>query len=260
LVLGSAGVEARELRVCGDPNNLPFSNRKLQGFENKIAAMLAKDLHRKVNYTWMPQRRNFFRRTLLAKACDVVMGVPANFEMVATTKPYYRSTYAFVSARAKKLRIASFDDPTLRQLKIGLHAVGAEGANTPPAHALAKRGIVHNVVGFRMWEEGSVANPPSKIIDAVAHGDIDLAIVWGPFAGYFAQQHQGQLDVSPVLQDNRINVPFSYDISLGVRKDDAEFKRELESVLERRRGDILIVLKQYHIPLVETGHLVTAEQ
>ena len=182
----SSGVVAagpRELRVCGDPDNLPFSNRRQQGFENKIAQLIAKELHATVRYTWMPQRRGFIRRTLTAGTCDVVMGVPGNYDMVLATRPYYRSSYVFVYPKSRHLQLRSFDDPVLRELRIGLHEVGEDGANQPPAHALARRGIVRNIVGYTMWDVDSVANPPGKVIDAVAEGEVDAAIVWGPFGG-----------------------------------------------------------------------------
>jgi len=250
--LQATAAAGRELRVCGDPNNLPFSNRKLEGFENKIAALIARDLHASVRYAWMPQRRGFFRRTLQAKECDVVMGVPARLERVASTRPYYRSTYVFVSDHKKGLKIKSFDDPILKQLKIGIHTIGADGANTPPAHALAKRGIIGNVTGFPMWDIGSVKNPPGTIVDAVVKGDIDLAIIWGPFGGYFAKKHNGSLDVVPVPESSAaISIPVSYDMSIGVRKGDDTLKDEIQTVLDRRRREIHDILADYRVPLVE---------
>jgi ABC-type amino acid transport substrate-binding protein len=126
------------LRVCADPNNLPFSNERGEGFENKLAEMLAADLGAELRYTWWAQRRGFFRNTLRAGSCDVVLGVPAGFELALTTSPYYRSTYAFVSRKDRHLGVRSFDDEALRRLKVGVQLVGDDGANTPPAHALAR--------------------------------------------------------------------------------------------------------------------------
>ncbi len=135
------------LRVCADPNNLPFSNEKREGFENKIAALLGRELNLPVRYTWWAQRRGFFRNTLRAGLCDVVIGVPESFELAATTAPYYRSTYVFVSQRKRELNIKSLDDEQLKNLKIGVQIIGDDGANAPPAHALAARGITKRVVG-----------------------------------------------------------------------------------------------------------------
>src|SRR5512144_2991888 len=124
-----------ELRVCADPNNLPFSNDKQQGFENAVAELVAADLHRRVTYTWLPQRRGFARNTLNAHKCDVIMGVPSSYELAMPTRPYYRSTYVFVSRRDRHVTIHSFDDPQLRRLRVGVHFLGT------PTEALAKRNI-----------------------------------------------------------------------------------------------------------------------
>jgi mxaJ protein len=253
-ILGSAGnaaAQSRDLRVCADPNNLPFSNQRLEGFENKVAQLIADDLHATVIYTWHPQRRGFIRRTLTAKTCDVVIGVPSAYDMVLATRPYYRSTYVFVYARNRNLQLRSFDDPVLGHLKIGLDEITEDGANTPPALALARRGIVGNIVGFKMWDVESVENPQGKIIDAVAAGDIDVAIVWGPFGGYFARRHSAELEVVPVASTADLPVfPFVYDISMGVRQGEEALKQELESVLDRRQGDIQRILEGYGVPLV----------
>ena len=244
----------RELRVCGDPDNLPFSNRRQRGIEHKIAQLIAKELHATVRYTWMPQRRGFIRRTLKAGSCDVVMGVPVNYDMVLSTKPYYRSSYVFVYPKSRQLQLRSFDDPVLRELRIGLHEMGEDGANQPPAHALARRGIVGNIVGYTMWDVDSVANPPGKVIDAVADGAVDAAIVWGPFGGYFAQRQKVALEVVPVEADaGAPQIPFVYDIAMGVRPGEDALKRELEGVLDRRRLDIQHILQQFGVPLIG-GH------
>src|SRR5215471_2701274 len=135
----------KQFRVCADPNNLPYSNQKLEGFENKLADLLAKELGQEVTYTWWPQRRGFIRSTLNAGRCDVIMGIPVDVDTVLTTKPYYRSAYAFVSPKAANYNISSFDDPQLQSLKIGVHLVGDDYANSPPAHILSDKGIVKNV-------------------------------------------------------------------------------------------------------------------
>jgi len=246
-----ATAESRELRVCADPNNLPFSNRRLEGFENKIADLIANDMNATVKYSWMPQRRGFVRRTLKAGECDLVMDVPAGFEMVLATKPYYRSTYVFVYRRDSKLNLRSFDDPVLRDLKIGLHMAFDDGANQPPAHALAKRGIVKNVVGFRMFDVDSIENPPGRIVDAVAEREIDVAVVWGPFGGYYARRQSVPLTVTPVSPAiDPPGLPFVYDIAMGVRRGQEAFKSEVEGVLDRRHADIQKILEDYGIPLV----------
>ena len=245
---------ARVLRVCADPANLPFSNEHLEGFENRIADLIAKDLNAAVEYRWMPQRRGFIRLTLKAGECDLVMGVPSEYDLVLATKPYYRSTYVFVTATSRHLQLRSFDDPVLRELRIGIHASTEDGANQPPAHALARRGITANIVGFKMFDEESVVNPQGRVIDAVANGDIDVAIVWGPFGGYFAKRQKVDLEVVPVSPAlDRPALPFTFDISMGVRQGEDAFKSELEGILDRRRNDIKKILDEYGIPIVEVA-------
>ena len=243
------------LRVCSDPNNLPFSNDRGEGFENKIAEVLAHDLGDRVEYTWWAQRRGFFRNTLKAGACDVVMGVPSGFEMALTTKPYYRSSYVFLSRKDRHLNLSSFDDPQLKKLRIGVQIIGDDQTNAPPAHALTRRNIVDNVKGFTLYGDYSQPNPPARIVDAVAKGDIDLAIVWGPLAGYFAKQSHVPLEVVPVTpQIDQPFLPFVFDISMGVRRGDQELRDQLEQVLEQRRADIDRILEDYKVPRVEGGN------
>jgi mxaJ protein len=176
--------ETGTLRVCADPNNLPFSNAREQGFENRIMRLIAAELGAEVKYTWRAQRRGFIRNGLNAGLCDVVAGVPADYEPTLTTRPYYRSSYVMVSR--PDLHLASLDDPALRELRIGVQMIGDDFANTPPAHALSQRGIVGNVVGFMVYGDYAEANPSAAIVRAVAANDLDLALVWGPLAGYLA--------------------------------------------------------------------------
>jgi mxaJ protein len=247
-----AAEPARELAVCADPSNLPFSNDKEEGYENRIASLLAADLHADVRYTWNMERRGFLRRTLLAGRCDVVMGVPAGLPRVLTTAPYYTSTYVFVTQQGRHLDLHALDDPALQQLRIGLHALGAEGANTPPAAALARRGMSAHVVGFPMWGNEDEASPPARIVDAVAAGDIDTAIVWGPFAGYFAQRHAPRLQVTAVAPDAQWpELAFSYGMAIGVRSGDAALRDELQQALTRHAADIAAILSSYGVPLVD---------
>jgi mxaJ protein len=237
------------LKVCADPNNLPFSNRRGEGFENKIAELVARDLGARVEYTWWAQRRGFFRNTLKSGACDMVVGLPSGSEMALTTTPYYRSTYVFVSREKSKLGITSFDDPKLRGLKIGVQMIGDDFANTPPAHALAARGIVENVAGYTVYGDYAEENPPARIVDEVAQGKIDLAVVWGPLAGYFARRQKVSLAIIPVSpQFDRPFLPFVYDISMGVRRGDQELRDALEQIMERRRTEIDKILDDYGVP------------
>ena len=240
------------LRVCADPNNLPFSNQRGEGFENKIAELLAQDLGERVEYTWWAQRRGFFRNTLKAGACDVVIGVPAGFEMALTTKPYYRSTYVFLSRKDRHLNVSSFDDPLLKKVRIGVQIIGDDYSNAPPAHALTRRNIVQNVKGYTLYGDYSQHDPPARIVDAVENGDVDLAIVWGPLAGYFAKQSRVPLEVVPVSpQIDQPFLPFVFDISMGVRRGDQDLRDQVEQILERRRGEIDRILEDYRVPRVD---------
>jgi mxaJ protein len=247
---------ARELRVCADPNNLPYSNRKLEGFENRLAEMVARDLHASLRYTWWPQHRGFLRNTLKAGTCDVVMGLPSSVELAATTRPYYRSTYVFVYRQDRGIAVRSFDDPVLRKLKIGVQMVGDDGYNSPPAHALANRGIIDNIAGYSVYGDYSQPNPPARIVEAVARGDVDLAVVWGPLAGYFAPRQRAPLELVAVSpQIDRPFLPFVFDMSMGVRRGDDKLRAELESFIERRQPEIDALLDRYGIPrLGSPGH------
>jgi mxaJ protein len=236
-------------RVCADPNNLPFSNGHRQGFENRLAEMIAADAGTSVSYTWWPQRRGFVRNTLDADACDVIMGVPAGLERVETTRPYYRSTYVFVAPSHRHLGLRSFDDPQLRRLKIGVQMIGDDFANTPPAHALSARGYVQNIVGYSVLGNYSQPNPPARIVEAVARGDIDAAVVWGPLAGYFAARQRIPLDVTPVSPEaDSSERRFVFDISMAVRRGDDARRASLDAFIARHEVAIERLLDQYDLP------------
>lgn len=242
------------LRVCADPNNLPFSNRRLEGFENKIAELLARELGATVEYTWRAQRRGFIRETLRAGACDVVIGMPSSLELALTTTPYYRSTYAFVYRKDRGLNVRSFDDPALRDVRIGVQMIGDDFANTPPAHALATRRIVSNVKGYSVYGDYAQENPPARIIEAVAKGEVDVAVAWGPLAGYFAKRQRVPLEVVPVSpQIDLPFLPFVYDISMGVRRGDDAFRDQLDEILTRNSREIEGILDEYGVPRVGAG-------
>ncbi|CAA9295190.1 MAG: Bll6196 protein, partial [uncultured Gemmatimonadetes bacterium] len=202
-----------------------------------------------LEYVWRPQRRGFIRNTLRAGECDLVLGVPTSLELVAATRPYYRSTYVFVYRKDAKFDVRSFDDPVLHELKIGVHLVGDDGANTPPAHALSSRGVVGNLRGYMLYGDYAQPNPPARILDAVASGEIDLAIVWGPLAGYFAPKLNVPMEIVPVTPQVDVPfLPFVYDISMGVRREDTALKAEVDSILDLRRGEVNAILDEYGVP------------
>lgn len=248
---GATSQPEPSLRVCADPNNLPFSDSNGAGFENRLASLVAVEMKARVAYTWWAQRRGFVRNTLNTRQCDVVMGVPAGFELTAVTQPYYRSSYVFVSRRDRGLHVRSLDDPVLRRLTVGVQLVGDDYANAPPAHALARRGIVQNVRGFSVQGNYRQGSPPARIIDAVAAGDVDIAIAWGPLAGYYATRETVPLTVVPVSpQMDAPALPLAFEISMGVRRGDKALRDTLNAILTRRRASIDSLLITYGVPLV----------
>jgi mxaJ protein len=245
-------VQARELRVCADPNNLPFSHRDGSGFENRIVELIARDLGASVRYTWWAQRRGMLRNTLNAGECDIVPGTASNLEGVATTRPYYRSSYVFVARRdGPWANVSSLDDPRLPRATIGVQLIGDDGANPPPAHALARRGMQANVRGYTVYGDYGSAVPQSPIFDALARGDIDLAVAWGPTAGWFAKQANVPLALTPVTPWlDGPQWPMAFDISMAVRKEDRELRRELDRALERNAREIARILDEAGVPRV----------
>ncbi len=250
-VVPPTDLKAPVLRVCADPNNLPFSNGRREGFENKLAELVAADLGKRVAYAWWPQRRGFVRETLNAGRCDVIIGVPSGYELTLTTRPYYRSTYVFVSRRDRALHIRSLNDPRLRALKIGVHSGGGSDTASPAARALARRGIVANVHSFSIFGDYSKPSPPADLVRNVVDGKVDVAIGWGPLVGYFARHSPVPLDVVQVSP--QVDVPFTpfvFDLAMGVRRNDTALRALLDQVIERRQADIDRLLERYGVPLL----------
>lgn len=238
--------QAKELRVCGDPNNMPFSNEKLEGVENKIAEVVAKDLGETVTYFWWPHQRGVVKRVLNAKHCDVMLGIPKGYDLVTWTKPYYRTGYVMVYRKDRKLKLRSLDDPALKTLKIGVQV------NTPPHEALGRRGIADNVVGYQLMFDSNFhpEENPGKVVEDVVAGSVDVAMVWGPIAGYFVKKKGAPLEVVPIDDPSDPGARFAFDISMGVRKRDKELKEQLEGALARRHDDIVHVLEDFGVPLL----------
>jgi mxaJ protein len=242
--LAAHAAEPRVLRVCADPDNLPYSKSDGSGFENRIAELVAHDMHAELRYEWFPFYRGFVRKTMGEGLCDVFIGVPSGFERVLTTHAYYRSTYVFVSRDPQPVR--SFDDPRLARVRVGVQLIGNDLAATPPGYALAARGVTDNVEGFTMMGEAPAAQ---RMVDALASGRLDTALIWGPQAGYFAARAATPLRLTrAVAPPEAAGMPFEFGISMGVKRGNRALRDELDAILERRRGDIDAILAAYDVP------------
>jgi quinoprotein dehydrogenase-associated probable ABC transporter substrate-binding protein len=245
------------LRVCQDPNNLPLSNRALDGFENRIAALLAQELHWKLEYTWYPQRMGFIRNTLRAKVehterykCDLVIGVPKGFDMAATTRPYYRSSYAMAYLQGKGLDgvrglddLLALDAGSRRKLRLGAFA------GAPVTDWLLKNGLMEQVTWYQS-QTGDAEQYPGEIVEKdLAGGKIDVAFAWGPIAGYFARNAQGTPIVAVPLASTP-DMKFDFEMAMAVRHGEKAFRQRIDAVLEANGAKIDAILRQYGVPLL----------
>lgn len=238
------GSHLTQLKVCGDPDNMPFSNKKSEGFENKIAEVIAKELGAELTYFWWPHQRGLVRRALRPGLCDVMISIPQGWDQVLWTKPYYRSAYVLIYPKNRGLRIASLDDPILKRLKIGVYI------NTPPAEALANRDIRTNVVGYSLFN-GAPTERSDKIIKDLVAGEIDVVLDWGPMAGYTVKQLNGASPLEVVLLDGgEPGLPFTFEFSMGVKEGNKELKAELEEAISKRYAEIRKILEEYGVPLL----------
>jgi mxaJ protein len=227
---------------------MPLSNQKGEGFEQKIAELVAKEWNAKVEYAWWPVRRGFFARALNGRYCDIAIQAPADFDMAGVTKPYFRSGYVFVTRKDSGLDLKSLADPRLKKLKIGVNILNSDAENTPPAMALSRYGVVGNLTGYPTFYTDSVR--PEDIIDAVAKKEIDVGIAWGPLAGYFAAKSSVPLTLQPLAErDSLTDFPFRFSIGMGVRRRDRALRDSLQTVLDRRAPEIQAILKQYRVPM-----------
>ena len=231
------------LRVCGDPDNLPYSNQRLEGFENRIAAVVAAELGAAPVYAWWPHQRGLVRNTIDAGTCDVIFGVPEGLDFVLWTEPYYRSSYVMAYRSDRGYDFRSLDAPELRQLRIGVHV------NTPPEESLARRGLLDNVSTYSLFfDPRGDRDRPRKLLDDLVAGTVDVAVAWGPLAGYAARTSNVPIEVVPL--EDEPGVPLSFDISMGVAKGNDELKNRLEAAIDRRQTEIRAILEEFGVPLV----------
>jgi mxaJ protein len=231
------------LRVCADPDDLPFSSSTHPGFDNKVALLLAEDINRQVVFVWSRARRGFLRERFNKRACDVLMGVPEGMKHVLTTQPYYRSSYVFVTRRSDDLQLTHFDDSSIRHQRIGLQIL--EEDLSPPSLPLIRSGHAAQLIGFNSF--GAEAG---DIVRAVADKRVGFSVVWGPLAGYYAAQQKTPLTLSVVQPGvDASGIPFSYAICVAVHQGDERLAAELNSAIERRRVAIGKILVAYHVPL-----------
>jgi mxaJ protein len=231
---------AQPFRICAEPDNLPMSQQSSgSGFEIEVARLLAKDMGEDLDIKWVSQRdHSYFRQTIGAGQCDAIMGIPAGFAKLTTTKPWYRTGFVFVTRQDAKIPVLSFDDVLLKTLSIGVPATGL--GETPPAIALTKRGLAGHLRPYSIYE-------PQKMIEAVAEKNIDMAILWGPFAGWFSGQQNIPLTFA-LTPDKDGDIPFVFDISIGVRKGNDALRDRLNLALDHQQAEIAVILNRWHVP------------
>ena len=241
-------VERPALRVCADPDNLPYSHAQRSGFENRIAQLIADDFGLPLEYAWLPDLRGFVRKTMGAGLCDLIIGVPVGFERTMNTRPYYRSSYMLVERGADSAPPRDFADERLRRWRIGVQLVGDDLATTPPGHALAQAGATDNVIGFPIAGEQPAA---ARIVQAMARGELDAAFVWGPQAGWYARQSALPMQLHYVPPPATLKEqPFSFAIAMGVRRGDRALRDRVDDFIARRQPDIDRILAEYGVPRV----------
>lgn len=237
----TASTETKLLRVCADPDNLPFSDIRGHGFENELARMLAKSIGEDLQFVWQRMGRGFVREFMDTGKCDLVVGIPSAFRPLLTTEPYYRSSYVFLTAQSSKFRPASLNDPDLRKFRIGVEALQED--YTPPAAALARRGLQSQMVGIY-----SVGSHSMDVAKAVLRGEVDLAIMWGPIAGYAAKRSPKTFSLSPVQPETDGAMPFTFAIAMGVRKENRELQSKVNAFIDAHRAVIARLLDSYGVP------------
>jgi quinoprotein dehydrogenase-associated probable ABC transporter substrate-binding protein len=247
-------VDPNVFRACGDPRNLPFSNDKGEGFENKLAELFATKLGKKLSYTYFPQATGFVRMTLGTYRCDIIMGFPQGDDQAQLTIPYYRTTYALVTKRGSGLEdVTAIDDPKLKDKRIGIVA------RTPPSTNMAMNGLLARAKSYPLFIDTRADSSAQAMIDDLAKGDIDCGILWGPMAGYYAARANPPLVVVPLVKET-MGAPMTFRIGMAVRPSDQEWKRTLNRLIKENQAEINKLLISYNIPILDEANVpITAE-
>jgi len=241
-------IDPQVLRVCADPHNLPFSNEAGEGFENKLAELFAQKLGKTLAYSYYPGATGFLRNTLNAHRCDVVMGMPQGDDLVQGTNPYYRTAYALVSKRGSGLEtVETLEDPRLKDKRIGIVA------GTPPATNLAVNALLPNIKSYPLVVDTRHDAPTSDMVTDLEQDRIDIAVLWGPIAGYFAQRSKLPLRVTPLVKE-ATGPRLIYRIGMGVRHSDQDWKRVLNKLIAENQTEIDRILTSFGVPLLDENN------
>ena len=245
-------LDRTELHVCADPNNLPFSNEKGEGFENKIAKVVGDELGLPVRYVFFPQVVGFVRNTLRARTCDIIMGTAAGDDIVQTTSPYYYSTYVAVYLRDKGFEFTDFSDPKLKSMRFGIVSA------TPPSDLLIRHDLMENAKSYALMVDTRFESPTYEMVDDLENGRLDIGLLWGPIAGYYAKDAKQPLAMIPV--PNEEGAPrMDYHIAMGVRNNEPEWRRRINAAIAKRHSEVTAILRDYGVPrLDERGRLMGA--
>lgn len=241
-------MEPGVLRVCADPDNMPFSNQAQEGFENRLAEMMASAWNSRLQYVWWAAPRGLFARALNGSYCDVILAAPTGYDMAGVTRPYYRTGYVLVQRPDHPHQVKSLDDPALKTMKIGVHLFSNDAEHSPPVMALSSHGVVGNLVGFGTTYVGG-RERPEDIIKAVVDGTVDLSMVWGPIAGYYARQLGADLVLTPIPDDTLTSLPMAFSMGLATRRRERAFRDSLQHFLDSRGADVTALLTEFGFPL-----------
>jgi quinoprotein dehydrogenase-associated probable ABC transporter substrate-binding protein len=241
-----------ELRVCADPNDLPFSNEKGEGYENKTAELIGKELNLPVRFVYFPQVIGFVRNTLRARSCDLIMGTVAGDDIVQTTSPYYYSNYVAVWSDGKDFTFTGFDDPRLKTMRIGIISA------TPPSDLLVRHGLMVNAKPYALMVDTRYESATQQMVEDLVKGEIDIGLLWGPIAGYYIKREALKLKLAAI--PNEPGAPrMDYHIAMGVRANEPNWRRQINAVIQKRQADITAILHDYGVPLLDEQGRLTGQ-